>query len=243
MKKAKSYPPLVLLSCGLLSLTACWWLTVTMAIDFYALPNVAEEWNRASLSILFLMWSIMMAAMMLPSALPFLQIFHHYNIHRNITTTLPTIAVAGGYLLWWGMFSLLAALFHHWCNQQMALDNTMALASSDMQAGLLALAGVYQFTNLKHACLRGCRSAPFFIMLHWRRGVHGAFFMGARHGLYCVGCCWALMLLLFVGGVMDLRWIIALTLYVIIEKLIPAKILSYAIGGGLIIAAIIKLTV
>jgi predicted metal-binding membrane protein len=130
-------------------------------------------------------------------------------------------AFAAGYLAIWTLFSLLATALQRVLVAALVLSPMMEVQNRAWAGGLLVLAGIYQFTAAKRACLTACRSPVEFITRHWKPGRSGAFRMGLEHGLYCLGCCWALMLLLFVGGVMNLIWIAALTLFVAIEKLAP----------------------
>ena len=202
----------------------------------------AGQWQNAGWGILFVMWGVMMAAMMAPAAVPFLRLFWRCCLHFQMSfpsAAARTVAAAGGYLLLWLGFSALAALLHWAANHSAMAGETMALQSPELRAAVFALAGVYQFTPLKSACLRGCRPLPMFMIMHWKNTVSGALQLGARNGAYCVGCCWALMLLLFAGGVMDLRWIGALALYALMEKIFPDRsgMLARITGGGLLMLA------
>jgi predicted metal-binding membrane protein len=161
------------------------------------------------------MWAVMMVAMMLPSAAP--AILLYARVHRHSASTdgaPPTTAFLAGYLACWLAFSGLAA----WLHQALAADQ---LASRNAAAVLLVAAGLYQLSPLKDACLGRCRSPGEFLTRHYRPGASGALRLGMLHGAYCVGCCWLLMTLLFVGGVMNLAWVAALTLLVAGEKLLP----------------------
>jgi predicted metal-binding membrane protein len=148
----------------------------------------------------------------------------------------PTGLFAGAYLAVWGLFSLLAAAAQLGL-ESAALMLPMGRASSPMLGGaLFVAAGLFQLTPLKNACLRNCRSPLSFIMSHWRDGTAGALRLGVVHGLYCLGCCWILMALLFVGGVMNLLWVALIAIYVLAEKLFPAGILIARLGGAAMIA-------
>jgi predicted metal-binding membrane protein len=182
---------------------------------------------------LFLMWAGMMVAMMLPSATPMILTFaavSRYRRRQERPYVSVTIFVAGYVAIWTG-FSLVAAIAQWLLHRQALLSPAMASRSAWLGGILLLAAGVFQFTPLKHACLTQCR-APFdFIMTRWREGAGGAFRMGVEHGLFCAGCCWALMGLLFVAGVMNILWIAALSLIVGLEKLLPRGLwLSSATG-------------
>lgn len=155
---------------------------------------------------------------MLPSAAPMILLFS--SVAKRASRPGSTALFVSGYILVWGGFSVLATLMQ-WQLTQIGLLNGMR-ANSQMLAGLLLLvAGIYQLTPAKNACLKHCQSPLQFVIGHWRPGPRGALSMGLQHGGYCLGCCWALMALLFVGGVMNLAWIGGLAAYVLIEKLIP----------------------
>lgn len=182
---------------------------------------------------LFLMWAAMMLAMMLPSATPMILTFAAVsrNRRRQARPYVPVTIFVAGYVAIWTAFSVLAAIAQWFLHREALLSPAMASSSAWLGGILLLAAGVFQFTPLKHACLTQCR-APFdFIMTRWREGSLGAFRMGVEHGLFCTGCCWALMGLLFVAGVMNIFWIAALSLIVGLEKLLPRGLwLSSATG-------------
>ena len=179
----------------------------------------------ASLSTVTLMWWVMMTAMMTPSAAPlillYLRVLRHHGTAEARAAIL-SVSLLAGYLIVWLAFSLGAA------SLQMALQPTGLISemmlwskSAGLSAAVLAAAGAYQFSALKRACLAQCRSPVGFLTAHWRPGAAGSFLLGMRHGAYCVGCCWVLMALLFVGGIMNLVWIAALSLVVFVEKILP----------------------
>lgn len=180
-----------------------------------------------------------MAAMMLPSAAPMILCFAALNRRRSEGAR--TLTFVAAYLTLWMAFSAAAAVAQ-WALQAAGLVSPMIVSRSSLLSGtLLLIAGVFQFSPLKHSCLRACRSPIGFLMGDWHNGLWGAWQTGIRHGLYCLGCCWALMALLFVGGVMNLLWIAALTGLVAIEKLAPkgeaaTKMMGYVmIGAGIAI--------
>jgi predicted metal-binding membrane protein len=185
----------------------------------------------------FAMWWVMMLGMMLPSAAPMILTFAALQRRKRERAQpyVPTAMFVAGYLVVWGVFSL-AATAAQWALQQGALLSPMLALTSPLAGGVLfILAGIYQLTPLKNACLHQCRSPFAFVLNHWRDGRYGALHMGASHGLYCLGCCWALMALLFVGGAMNLLWIAALTLLVAMEKLAPkGELLAKALGALMI---------
>lgn len=200
-------------------------------------PDLAS-WSAGSLLPLFIMWAVMMLAMMLPSAAPMLLTFAAVSRNRRRADRpyVPVAVFASGYLAIWCGFSLLAAvsqwLLHRWA----VLSPAMASSSVLFAGSLLLVAGIFQFTPLKRSCLTRCRAPLDFIMTRWREGWRGAFGMGVEHGAFCAGCCWALMALLFVLGVMNILWIAVLTIVVALEKLLPrAKWLSASSGAALIL--------
>ncbi|MCT2559965.1 DUF2182 domain-containing protein [Tsuneonella sp. YG55] len=184
--------------------------------------------------LVFSMWLVMMVAMMLPSAAPTVLLYARAAAHRAPPGAAPppTAAFLLGYIVVWGAFSAVAAAL------QLALASSGALSMASMgsasrwlSGGVLVAAGLYQLTPLKRACLDHCRSPAEFLARHFRPGPLGALRLGLIHGAYCLGCCWALMLLLFVGGVMNLAWIALLTLLVAAEKLLPGG-RTIAVAGG-----------
>jgi predicted metal-binding membrane protein len=179
-----------------------------------------------------------MAGMMLPSASPVLLLYGAMARRSAPRSAVRQIyALAAGYLIVWVLFSLGATALQRLLASLLFLSPMMEIANLAASATLLVIAGVYQLTPIKHACLRTCQSPLGFLMSRWRSGVRGAFGMGFRHGVYCVGCCWALMLLLFVGGVMNLAVIAALTVFVAFEKLTRFGRHGALISGVLLIAA------
>ena len=182
----------------------------------------------------FAMWWVMMAGMMLPSAAPMILTFAALQRRKRDRDEpyVPTAMFVAGYLIVWGAFCV-AATAAQWKLQQSALLSPMLALVSPMVGGVLfILAGIYQFTPFKNACLRQCRSPFAFILNHWRDGWDGALRMGASHGTYCLGCCWVLMALLFAVGVMNLIWVAAIAAFVFAEKLLPGGAWVGRVGGG-----------
>ena len=182
-------------------------------------------WSPGAWALTVAMWWTMMVAMMAPSAAPTILLYGRVNRHAlaqgQAAGLAPTAAFAAGYLLVWLGFSVAAAALQ-WGLERTALASAMVGSQSRWLSGaVLAAAGLYQLSPLKNVCLSHCRSPAAFLSRHWRPGALGAVRLGALHGAFCVGCCWILMALLFVGGVMNLAWIAALTLLVVAEKLIP----------------------
>jgi len=177
-----------------------------------------ERWSGVEAGFAFVMWTVMMVAMMLPSAAPVVLLFA--ALERRSGRLGRTAAFVAGYLVLWSAFSAVATALQ-WALQLLAVTNAAGPALGLFGAALAGAAGLYQLTPLKRACLSHCRSPVDAIAGHWRPGRFGAFQMGARHGLYCLGCCWLLMGLLFVSGVMNLLWVALLALLVLAERLLP----------------------
>jgi predicted metal-binding membrane protein len=193
-------------------------------------------WSAGYAAMVFLMWAVMMVAMMLPSASPTVLLYARV-LRREAGGKPATGAFAAGYVAVWTAFSAAATLTQWGLERPGWLSSAMASTSGTLTGALLIIAGAYQLTPLKGACLAHCRSPFDFLLRRWRPGVRGALAMGAEHGLYCVGCCWALMLILFAGGVMNLVVIAALTLYVLIEKLAAGGTHIARAAAWLLIAA------
>ena len=188
------------------------------------MPGHHAMWTPGYAAVVLAMCAVMMAAMMLPSAAPMILLYG--TIARRKLETGHVVVGTGvfslGYLAVWTAFTL-AAVGLQFALEHAALLSPMMVMTSRVLAGLVMIgAGVYQWTPLKQACLRRCRSPLEFFLTEWREGTRGALTMGMRHGAFCLGCCWMLMLLLFVGGVMNLAWIAGIALFVVVEKLAPA---------------------
>jgi predicted metal-binding membrane protein len=163
----------------------------------------------------------MMAAMMLPSAAPTILLVGALIRNRGSAVRGRTALFASGYLLVWVGFSAAATLLQWGLGEAGLLSETMALGNIIVAGVVLIAAGAYQWTPLKDTCLTHCRSPAEFLVRHWSPGAFGAVRTGIRHGVFCLGCCWMLMMLLFVGGLMNLAWIAAIALLVLLEKTIP----------------------
>jgi predicted metal-binding membrane protein len=222
----------------------CWlllyWGATHMDSPAAQLAMPMFDWTPSNWLAVFLMWAVMMAAMMLPSASP--MVFTFAGLSRRRGEPARTLAFVAAYLALWIAFSAAATLLQ-WALQARGWLTPMIVSRSPaLSAALLLIAGLFQFSPLKLSCLRACRTPLGFLMSDWRDGVFGAWRMGLRHGLYCLGCCWALMALLFVGGVMNLLWIAALTALVGIEKLAPkGEWIARALGVVMIGAGIVKM--
>lgn len=201
----------------------------------FAVPMV-QPWGMMEVTTMFVMWTVMMVAMMLPSAAPMILMFAGIQRRRRRTGRpwAPVALFTAAYIVLWTGFSLLATITNWALHQGGVLTSMMGRAEPVYAAGLLVLAGLYQWTPLKAACLSRCRSPLGFLLSEWREGSKGAVVMGVRHGVYCLLCCWTLMSLLFVLGVMNLVWIAALTGVAVAEKILPGGAwLSRALGVAL----------
>ena len=194
-------------------------------------------WTPVDLALMFVMWAVMMVAMMLPSAAPMILLFATVNRRQKTrgAVVAPTGLFAAGYVAVWTLFSLGATGLQWTLQRGGLLSPMMATTSSVLGGAVLLTAGVYQWTPLKGACLTHCRSPIHFITQHWQPGRAGAFRMGWDHGLYCLGCCWFLMCLLFVGGVMNLVWIAGLAIFVLLEKVLPLEWVPQVSGAALVV--------
>jgi predicted metal-binding membrane protein len=218
------------------AMEATMWRDMNMSMN-----GMEPSWTPLDAVLVLLMWSSMMAAMMVPGASPMITAFATINRRRRERSApyVATPVFLVGYLLAWVGFSL-AATGLQWLLQVMGLLTTMLQSTSFAWSGALFLAaGLYQFSPLKERCLIYCRSTEAFILSEWRDGNLGAVLMGLRHGLFCMACCAGLMLLLFAVAVMDVRWVAALTALVTAEKLLPAPAFwRLAIGIGLLAAGL-----
>jgi predicted metal-binding membrane protein len=211
------------------TIALCWAWLVPMARDMYGPMSgpsawmMTDTWDLPHQALLCAMWIVMMIGMMLPSASPTLLLYAGIVRKSPQAARAPfhVYSFAGGYLLVWTLFSLLATILQLQLSKCLVLSPMMELRNRVLGGVLLLVAGLYQLTPWKSNCLKSCRSPAEFIVQHWRAGMSGAFRIGFEHGLFCLGCCWALMLLLFVGGVMNLWWIGALTFFVLLEKVLP----------------------
>jgi predicted metal-binding membrane protein len=197
-----------------------------------------QPWTGAEFAFTFLMWTVMMVAMMLPSATP--MILRYARIGRATAFDTNPIGRTGwfaaGYLLVWFGFAF-AATNAQWALERAALLTPMASTSNVVGGILLIVAGLYQWSRFKDICLAHCQDTPLFLQSHggFRRNVLGALKLGVWHGALCVGCCWVLMTLLFVGGVMNVFWMAAIAILLFVEKTVRGHLVSRAVGAGLIV--------
>ena len=195
-------------------------------------------WSLLTFLLMFIMWSVMMIGMMIPSAAPMILLFARVQ-RRKLADQAPATRIAafmGGYVLIWTLFSLVATGLQWVLTELRLLSPMMESSSQILGVVVLLAAGIYQLTPLKQACLKQCQSPIGFLTSHWKDGASGALKMGVEHGLFCLGCCWLLMALLFVGGVMNLVWVAVIAVFVLLEKVTPKGELVGRVGGILLIA-------
>jgi predicted metal-binding membrane protein len=192
----------------------------------YLLVGMSTNAMQPPLGALIVMWWLMMLAMMLPSATPAVALYARVRQASSDTAITQSWVFLSGYLAVWLLFSIGAALA-----QWLVADASMAIRSRAAQNAVLIVAGLYQLSPLKTACVSQCRSPGQFISRHWRPGWGGAVRLGVMHGAFCVGCCWMLMALLLVGGVMNMLWVVGLTVFIAAEKLLPAHMLLQKVSG------------
>jgi predicted metal-binding membrane protein len=212
---------------ALIGLAVVSWLYIYLQMspmDEMAMPVAFRRWTAADFALNVALWWVMMPGMMLPSAAPMILTFATANRRKRSRGRpfVPTAVFTTGYLTAWGLFGI-AATVADWGLEQTALMSPMTQRLTPaLGAAVIIVAGVYQLTPFKYVCLTNCRSPFDFVLNHWRDGAVGAFRMGFEHGLYCLGCCWFLMALLFAAGTMSLLWMAAITAFVLAEKLFPA---------------------
>ena len=216
-----------------------WLYLINMAAGMAMMPMGIPVWTPGYFLMMFVMWAVMMAGMMVPSVSPTVLIYAAVarKAEKDNSPVAPTIVFVSGYLFVWALFSLAATIAQFGLDNAALLSPMMVSTSPLLGAVLLIAAGLYQFFPFKASCLRRCRSPVDFIARNWKRGYFGAFSMGIKHGLFCLGCCWVLMLLLFVGGVMNLVWIALITGFVLLEKVLPLGDLGGRVVGIVMIVA------
>ena len=205
------------------------------AMHSAVMPHLAS-WGMTEVWMTFVMWGIMMAAMMLPTVIPMVLAFATVNREKGRSGVLvPVGAFTAGYLGAWALYCVAATALQWWLLRT-ALLSPVSLASGPVLGGfLLIVAGLFQWTPWKDACMQKCRNPLGFLLTHWQPGRLGALRLGSRYGLYCVGCCWLLMLICLGLGVMNLVWMAVLTIFMLVEKITPAgHVISRAAGVGLV---------
>ena len=208
-------------------------------IDTGAIMMRPGVWTAGYTALMFSMWWVMMIAMMVPSAAPVLLLFAKVTRKNQTITSIltPTAIFTIAYIFAWGCFSLFATALQWMLDSVGGLSPMLETKNLWLGSVILVAAGLWQLTPLKAACLRHCRTPLGFLISRWRNGNIGAFKMGFEHGLYCLGCCWFLMILLFFGGVMNLFWIGGLAIFVLLEKTMPhGNWLGLSFGGILIVS-------
>jgi predicted metal-binding membrane protein len=204
-----------------------------------------RAWTATEFGLRLLMWAVMMVAMMVPTAVPMTLVYAAVarTAARIDNPVAPTFVFVAGYLAMWGLFSVAATAAQRSLDQLALLSPTMTSASPVLGSSLLIAAGAYELSPYKRACLAHCRAPAHFISHHWRGGHSGAFRMGLALGAYCVGCCWILMGLLFVGGVMNLLWVATIAAFVLLEKTVPfGETGARVVGAAMILIGLVSLT-
>jgi predicted metal-binding membrane protein len=204
-----------------------------------------QSWSASLVGARLVMWAVMMVAMMTPTAAPMTLVYAAVarKAAREGRAVAPTFVFVAGYLTVWALFSVAATAAQGGLDQLALLSPMMVSVSPVLGGGLLIGAGVYELTPLKHACLAHCRAPAHFLSRHWRVGFAGSFRIGLVLGLYCLGCCWVLMGLLFVGGVMNLLWIAAIGVFILLEKAIPfGETGGRIVGAAMILVGLLSLT-
>ncbi|HUL71876.1 MAG TPA: DUF2182 domain-containing protein [Vicinamibacterales bacterium] len=229
----------VIVTTGIVGLTALAWVYLVRMAHSMAAMSMPEMnmWAVPDVSMLIVMWVVMMVAMMLPSAAPMIVLA--VGTYRRRAGGPAAWAMGGafalGYLLAWTGFSVVAALAQAGLHRAAWLSPAMSASNAWLGGAILIVAGVYQWLPVKARCLTHCRSPLNFLMTAWREGLIGAVRMGVHHGKFCIGCCWALMLLLFVAGVMNLVWVAAIAVLVLVEKVLPLGSLAGRLTGAALI--------
>jgi predicted metal-binding membrane protein len=204
-----------------------------------------QPWTAGLIGLTLLMWAVMMVAMMVPTAVPMTLVYAAVGrkAAREGRPVAPTFVFVAGYLAIWILFSVAATAAQWGLDRAALLSPAMVSASPVLGGALLIGAGVYELTPYKRACLSHCRAPAHFISRHWRGGSAGAFRMGLGLGAYCLGCCWIVMGLLFVGGVMNLLWIAAIAVFILLEKTVPfGETGGRVVGAAMILAGLLSLT-
>lgn len=243
---------------GLVGITAAAWIYLVVEAGrmstgmtdpsmAHAMQSMAQvrPWTANEFGLRLVMWAAMMVGMMVPTAAPMTLVYAAVarKAARQDNPVAPTFVFVAGYIAMWGVFSVAATAAQRGLDHVALLSPTMVSASPLLGGALLIGAGVYQLTPYKRACLEHCRAPAHFISQHWRNGSAGAFRMGLEHGAYCLGCCWILMGLLFVGGVMNLLWIAAIAAFILLEKTMPfAETGGRFVGAAMILVGLLSLT-
>jgi len=200
-----------------------WQMTSLPMSEMWMPPSDFSSWQVIDFGLVYLMWAVMMAAMMLPTAIPMILVFAKICRQRNSACSAMIVSFVLAYLLVWFIFSFLLTLLQWQMHGLHFLSPMMDNQNVNLAAAIFLLAGVYQFTPLKHTFLQYCRTPMGFLLTEWREGAVGSFYMGFKHGMVCLGCCWSQMLIMFAVGVMNLLGMALITLLVMLEKMAPVK--------------------
>lgn len=200
-----------------------WQMNSLPMSDMWMPPSETSAWQRMDFGLVYVMWAVMMAAMMLPSALPMILVYAKICKQRQLTSPVLVFLFVLAYLLVWLIFSIVLTLLQWQMHGLHFLTPMMDNQHEGMAIVIFLLAGIYQFTPLKDMFLQNCRSPMGFLLTEWRDGAKGSFYMGLKHGGMCLGCCWLQMLIMFAVGVMNLLAMVLITLLVLIEKLAPVN--------------------
>jgi predicted metal-binding membrane protein len=212
-----------------------WIVLVFMAAGMGEAAQPVVTWTPGYFAAMCVMWIVMMAGMMIPSATPAILLFSALRRHAGAGSSLATALFAAGYLVAWSAFSLVATALQWALTETAFLSGAMASEGGVLAGVLFIVAGVYQFSPLKTSCLAKCRAPAGFLVEHRRDGALGPFVMGVHHGVHCIGCCGPIMALLFAFGVMNLLWVAALSAFVLAEKLFPGGKRFGQIGGAVMV--------
>ena len=206
--------------------------------EMAAMPVNDGPWTLHQFIAMFIMWQVMMVAMMLPTAVPVVSTFADIQVaaRDRQVSPVPTWVFVGGYMATWGLAAAGIVVLQATLTAHLGSIEVLAERAPDAAGLMLIAAGLYNWTPVKDVCLRRCQSPISFLLAHWRDGRKGAFRMGLHHGAYCVGCCWAYMSLMFVAGTMNLVWMLALTTVMVVEKIVPGGNLFGRLVGTLFIA-------
>lgn len=229
----------VVIVAALGAVTALSWLYLYLQMQPMAdmadmAPAMFAPWTAADFALNLAIWWVMMPGMMLPSAAPMILTFATVNRRKRERGQpfVPTLVFTAGYLVAWGLFGVFATLAD-WALERAALISPMTGRLTPILGAIMVIAaGIYQLSPLKSVCLRHCRSPFDFVLNHWRDGASGALRMGLEHGLYCLGCCWFLMALMFAAGIMSLLWMAVIAVFILFEKLLPAGTWLARAGGA-----------
>ena len=226
--------------CWLYMFYMAWAMENMHLVDMWMPPMAGmQPWTAWDFFMLFFMWFSMMIAMMTPSVSPMVMMYTTVSRAKKLKQQpyAPTFIFLTGYLVAWALFSVFASAIQWPLHESNVLDPMMYNNSYLLSGAIILLAGIYQMTPMKDACLNQCRTPLGFLMAAWKDGKSGAFQMGLYHGMFCVGCCWALMAVLLAVGVMNMLWVLLIAVFVLIEKILPFSPTATRMmtGAGLVV--------